>query len=314
MITLRLSAHSLDKAACPKRYYYYRVLQKAAAEAGPGLTQGIAGHAALAAWRRGLMLAAEKKITDPALAALQRQRSILEQEAAIDKAFAEGTPIPADDYRTPAYLKQIIEQYRAEHGPERWVWEEVEKEFEVELGMVAPLPLPGKLSEAVRVIWTGRRDAIGFDPDSGERFVFDDKFMSRDEGADREAAKNSRALKGYVWAYQKETSILLHGAYLRRTIIRAPTRPKPLNFTLPPDPPIRFSQEQLDEWRLDVLDAARAIVERDPADPAAWRMEESCCRHTFGCCDYLCVCELPPGEDRRRKLESPAFTTPHAKP
>lgn len=294
MMTLRLSAHSLDKAACPKRYYYYRVLQKAAAETGPGLVQGIAGHAAVAAWRRGL--------------------SVADQEAAIDRVFAEGAPIPADDHRTPAYLKAIIEQYRAEHKPERWAWEEVEKEFEVELGMVTPLPLPGILSEAVRVIWTGRRDAIGFDPDTGERFVFDDKFMSRDEGADREAAKNSRALKGYIWAYQKETGVHLHGAFLCRTIIRAPTKAKPLNFTMPLDPPIRFSQEQLDEWRLGVLDAARALVERDPAEPSAWRMEESCCRHTFGCCDYLCVCELPPGEDRRRMLESPAFVTPHSKP
>lgn len=291
MIELRLSAHSLDKFACPLRGYMYRFLRRAAAEHGPGLVQGIAGHAAVAAWRRGLSVEAQCK--------------------AIDEAFAAGTEIPADDYRTPGYLKDILEQYRAEHAAERWEWLEVERPFEVELGVISWGRVDASCGYC-RVIWTGRRDAVGRDLETGDLYVFDEKFMSRDEGADREAAKNSCALKGYCWSYQHETGQRIKGAYLRRTIIRKPTREKPLNFTLPPDPPILFSKDRLDEWKGNVLNRAREIVSRDPQDPVQWPMVETLCRHTFGTCDYLCVCEMSPGVDRERMLASPAFCEPHS--
>lgn len=286
MNELHLSAHSLDKAACPFRYYLYRVLEKVPEGVAPGLVQGIAGHAAVAAWRRGLDLAAQDK--------------------AVDDAFAQAPPIPAEDYRTPQYLKEILVQFRAEHAPEHWVWEEVEQPFEVPLGVVQT----HRLGE-VKVILTGRRDAVGYDPDSGHRYVIDNKFVSRDDGADYVAAKNSRALKGYVLSYRVQTGKPVHAAVLQRVVIRGPTKAKPLNFTLPPDPPIQFPDAVLEEWQRNTLKIAAAIAERDPEKPEEWPMEESVCRHTFGCCDYLEVCTLPPGLDRTRFLDTPAFTKPH---
>lgn len=276
MKKLLLSAHSLDLAACPRRYWYYRVAGRAPAVVSPALAQGIAGHGALARWRQG--------------------KSQAEQDAFIDSVFAVHPP-PLDDFRTPYYLREALVQYKAEHQEDtRWQWEEVEQEFEELLGRWGD----------TEIWWTGRRDAVGIFKPDGRRYVFDNKFVSRDESAEARAAQNSRALKGYCWSWgQRHPDRPVAGVIQRRVVIRPPTKAKAFNITFPLDPPIFFAPAVLDEWRVNTLSLAAQILSRND-QPLAWPMEESLCRRTWGCCDYIDVCTLPLG-DRPVKLASDAF-------
>lgn len=286
MKEFRISAHSLGMFACPFRGYMYRHLQKAAVTRSAALVQGTAGHASLAAWRRALPLEA--------------------QEKAVYDIFARN-PTPPEDFRTAGLLKEVLVQYRAQYSIEDFVWEEIEKDFELELGSVTGF------DGDYRVIFTGRRDAVAWSPSTGERYVVDDKFVSRDEGAELASARNSRALKGYLyeWNYSNPGK-RTYQAILRRTVIRKPTQKMPVNFTLPADPPLFFSEDRLQEWRLNTLSICAQILQRDPEVIDQWPMEESLCRTTFGCCDYLDVCTQPPGLSRMRLLDSPAFCLPHS--
>lgn len=283
MKPLFLSAHSLDVAACPRRYFYYRLLNRAPAAVTPALAQGIAGHGALARWRRG--------------------RSQAEQDEFIDKVFA-AHPVPADDYRSAAYLRDALVQYKAEYRePDRWTFEEVETTFQFSLGFV----------EDREVILTGRRDAVGMFED-GRRYILDNKFTSRDEQAAVKAATVSRAAKAYWWSWHSEhPDKPLAGVIQRRTIIRKPTKKDPLNFSFPADPVVRFDEEIIAEWARDTMRLARTISQRHEESIEDWPMEGALCRSTFGCCDYLDVCVLPPG-DRHYLLQSDAFRPSDSRP
>lgn len=303
MTTLTLSAHRLDVAACPRRLWYYQHAHgegRAPAAVSPALAQGIAGHGALAIWRRGF-------------AAESMTQSQQQQEYYIDRVFT-AHPQPPDDYRTPAYLKEALLQYKAEH-PElsQFDFEEVERTSVRPVGEVSV----DRLEAQVRVEWHVRRDAVARSRLDGKLYLIDNKFVSRDEQASVTAAQNSRAFKGGIWSWQDEhPDKPIHGVIQRRTVIRKPLvggkgkPPIPFNFAFPLDPPLLaadyFTPERLEEWRQGVLRKAVEILERDPADPTQWQMEEACCRHTYGCCDYLGVCVLPPG-DRLAKLGSDAF-------
>lgn len=279
MKQLRLSGHSCDKAACPMQYYLYRVQGRSLAGVSPALCQGIAGHGAIARWRRG--------------------QSQADQDAYVDAVFA-AHPQPEDDFRTPYYLREALAQYKVEHAElVTWDFEEVETAFELPLGVVEVA------GERVEVLWTGRRDAVGRFKVDGRRYVLDNKFSSRDQTADVVAYQNQGAFKGYCWSC-RESGKPVVGVIVRRMIIRAPTKPKPFNFSLPLDPPIYFSDEILDEWKNHTLLRAAELLARDPEQMEAWPMVSALCRGPFGCCDYLPVCLMPP-RDRLVKLMSDAY-------
>lgn len=305
MNTLTLSAHSLDKAACPARYFYYRHAHgtgRTPVGVVPALAQGIAGHGALAIWRKGpLTLMTQEGGGFPAPRREDDAAWQARQDAFVDRVFAAHPP-PPEDYRGAAYLKDALRQYKAEHREtETFDFEAVEDDFDLPLGTIGGL----------EVRWSGRADAVGVNRLDGRRYLIDNKFVSRDEQAELSSARNSRALKGYVWSWQQRfPDKPIHGVMLRRLVIRKPTKARPLNIDVPLDPPLLaadlFTPERLEEWREGTLRLAAQIAAHDPASPADWPMDESHCRHTWGCCDYLGVCTLPP-KDRLTKLGSDAF-------
>jgi len=242
---------------------------------------------------------------------LQGGGDVLAQEKAISAVLAE-TPTPADDYRTPGYLRDALAAFRAEFGAlfAGWTVEEREAQGCALLGTVEWMqPVDGgRVGQPVDLLWEFRRDLVGVDP-HGDRYVVDWKTSSRNEDAHYLAMKNSGQLMGYCWSWAAQhPERPIAGALPVRIILRKPSRTG-VAFEFPKDPPIVFGPERLDEWRRHTLAKVRALLARDPADLDDWPLasaELGCCRHTFGVCDYLAVCCLPPAE-RMRMLLSDAY-------
>lgn len=292
MQTLTLSAHRLDLAACPRRLWYYQhaLGGRAPALARAALVQGVAGHGALALWRKG-----------------EPQEK---QDAYVQRVFDAHT-LPEDDYRKPSYFSEALAQYRAEHRePEQFDIEEVEEEFKLPLGIVCIL----KHYDEWQILWTGRRDMVGVSKMDGKRYMISNKFVSQNRQADVKALANSRAEKSYWWAWeQQHPDKPLAGIIPRRCVIRAPRKDGKLNIELPIDDVIRFDPWQIQEWVTDTLQFAKAILSRDPNILSDWPMETALCKGPYGCCDYMDVCMLPP-EDRLLKLGNDTFKPSDERP
>lgn len=291
--TFTISAHSLGiYDRCPRAYMNYKVLGRKAVRSAAGMIAGTALHEGIAALLDGA--------------------SVAEQEGFLTSALAES-PIPADDYRTPAYLRDALAGFRAEFADvfKTWTIEEREQQGSVKLGYVEVTrgPVDGLYHrEDVPVMWEYRRDMVGTSPD-GLRYICDWKTSSRNEDAHYLVMKNSGQFMGYVWAWQQEhPDKPLAGVLPVRIILRKPSRTG-VAFEFPRDPPILFQPERIEEWHRHTLRKVQALLARDPEEPDDWPLaaaELGCCRHTYGCCDYLPVCTLKP-EDRMRYLATDAF-------
>lgn len=258
------------------------------------------------------------------LLALDRGKSITEQEAAIDTAVAFSPP-PPDEYRTAAYLKTALAAYRAEFPAPRWTTiEAMETWFDVELGTVevptAPWDssLPGYGVAHVR--WSGRVDRVEAGLD-GRRYVVEYKTSSFDRQADWVAMHNSDQLPGYAWWYTASTGLPVHGGKLRRIVMRKPSvKGKGVTYEFPNDPPIMFTAAQIEEWRTNTLRLGAELLARSAAYETDWPMQRGLCVGRFGPCEYLCSargeafgpCSLP-AENRAAVLASDLYegVTPH---
>jgi len=301
---IRLSPNSLGHYnVCRRFHWYYKIRDRRLVRTSPGRANGTAMHAGMLALNQG--------------------KSVAEQEAAIDAAFA-ASPTPVDDYRQASFAKDGLAAFRAEFGSTfaDWTIEETEAQGEVELGRIhwgvysprnpasdflfVKRSVAEPEHEAV-VMFEFRRDLVAVSPE-GQRFVFDYKTASRNEQVEYEAAKVSGALKAYARTYQMQHGKPVHGAYLIRLIMRKPSRTG-VAFEFPKDGPIYFSDAVLDEWQRQTLRIAREILERDPNDPDDWPLsstDKGACRFQWGACDYLGVCQLPPA-DRLLKLSTDEF-------
>ncbi len=294
--TFTISAHSLGiYDRCSRAYLHYKVHGRKAVRSSAGMIAGTALHDGIAALGEG--------------------ESQAEQEARIAEVL-RVTPTPPDDYRTPGYLRDALAAFRAEFGDTfaGWTVEEREAQGTVELGHIAV-----SYNDLVTVLWEFRRDLVGVDRD-GRRWIVDWKTASRNEDAHYLAMKNSGQFMGYLWSWnQQHPERVALGVLPVRIILRKPTRTG-TTFEFPKDAPILFPQERLEEWRRHTLAKVQALLARDPKDLDQWPLaaaELGLCRHTYGCCDYLPVCCMKPGEDRERMLASDAFEpadagkTPH---
>lgn len=299
--TFTISAHSLGiYDRCTRAYLHYKVHGRKAVRSSAGLIAGTALH--------------------EGIASLQASESVEAQERALD-AVLWATPVPPEDYRTPGYLREALAAFRAEFGATfaGWKIEEREAQGVLELGTVtvrAPSkdPYNTDAPESVKVLWEFRRDLVGVDPE-GRRYVVDWKTSSRNEDAQYQAYKNSGQFMGYLWSWnQQHPDRPALGVLPVRIILRKPTRTGTV-FEFPKDSPILFPQERIDEWRRHTLLKVQALLARDPKDPEHWPLasaELGLCRHTYGCCDYLPVCCMKPGEDRERMLASDAYESADA--
>ncbi len=293
MTTLRFSANSLGHYnVCRRFYWMYKVLKRRRVRSSVGRVAGKGIHAGIEAMNRG--------------------RSVAEQEAAIDAVLA-AEPVPIEDYRQPAYLRDALAAFRAEYAPRmaHFVIEEVEAHSEIELGQVEYRLPSGEIAVA-RVIFEFRRDLVAVSPES-VRAVYDYKTASRNEQAEVEASRVSSAYKGYCWTYRKQTGKPCNWVQQRRIIMRKPSK-SGISFEFPEDGAIYFSDEILDEWHRQTLRTAVEILERNPQDPDAWALTGStsgACRNQWGVCDYASVCQLPP-DQRPLKLSTDEFESSDA--
>jgi len=246
---------------------------------------------------------------------MQNGGDVAAQEKAIDDVLAETPITPHEkEYRNAAFLKDALAAFRAEHGTlfAGWQREEIEKHGVVDLGHTPYRMASGEMGEAL-VRWEYRRDMVAVDPD-GQRLCIDWKTSARNEEAQIKAMENSGQFMGYVvsWLIQHPDKPMV-GVQPVRLILRKPTK-NGVCFELPKDGPIYFPQSRLDEWKRHTLRKAREILERNPQEADDWPMacaELGCCRHTFGVCEFLCVCVLPPS-DRALKLATDEFEdSPH---
>lgn len=290
--TFTISAHSLGVYdRCARAYLHYKVHGRKAVRSAAGLIAGTALHEGIGSLLDG----------DPTPA----------QEAAMADVLA-ATPIPPEDYRSLGYLRDALGAFRAEFGSTfgRWTIEERETQGVLELGVVEHAPfLIAPYTVPVTVMWEFRRDMVGVDPD-GRRYIVDLKTSSRNEDAQYLAYKNSGQFMGYLWSWnQQHPDRPALGVLPVRIILRRPSKTGVM-FEFPKDSPILFPQERIDEWRRHTLRKVRELLARNPDDPEDWPLasaELGLCRHTYGCCDYLPVCCMKPGEDRERLLASDAY-------
>ncbi len=294
MTTLRLSANRLGiKDRCDAAYRYYAILNRRPVGKSSGLVAGLAVHDAAPIWKRG--------------------GSVAEQNAAIDAVLAEHPIIASEkEYRTGPYLKDAWAAFRVELDLlfAHWVIDEMEKPFVIVLGTVPYRShVDGSWQEAI-VEWEGRRDLVGVDP-FGDRYIVDYKSMSRMDEASLKAYQNSGQFIGYdhSWRVQYPDKPL-KGVQPIRLVMRKPSvKGGGVKYEIPKDGPVIISEERRLEWVRHTLRKARDILERDPTNLDDWPLacaELGCCRHTFGCCEYIDVCLLPPG-DRALKLSTDEF-------
>jgi len=308
MTTITLSSTSAGMySRCPTAYRTVYVLDRRPVGKGSGLIAGTAIHAPMP-----LLLAG---------------KPVAEQEAAVDAVLTQ-TPIPASEkeYRTAGYIKDALAAFRAEHASTfaHWTIEEVEQQGIVELGEVT-YTLPQQPSSIIepypyapfravaKVLWEFRRDLVGVDPD-GRRWIVDWKTSAREEEAQIKAMQNSGQFMGYIASWQiQHPDKPVAGVQPIRIIMRKPYK-NGVNFGFPKDGGLFFSQARIDEWKRHTLRKARELLERDPQDADAWPMaatELGCCRHTYGCCEFIGVCVLDPAE-RALKLSTDEFESAKA--
>ncbi len=289
MTTLRISANSVGHYnVCRRFYWIYKVLNRRRVRSSVGRVAGKGIHAGIEGMNRG--------------------RSVAEQDSAIDAVLA-AEPMPVEDYRQAAYLRDALAAFRAEYMPRlaHWVIEEVEAHSEIELGLVTHEGQGRGDMHQVRVVYEFRRDLVAVSPE-GVRSVWDFKTASRNEQAEVEASRVSSAYKGYCWTYRKQTGKPCNWVQQRRIIMRKPSK-SGVAFEFPEDGAIYFSDEVLDEWHRQTLRTAVEILERNPQDPDSWPLSGTtlgACRMQFGVCDFCSVCELPP-DQRMLKLSTDEF-------
>lgn len=297
MTTLTLSSTSIGMySRCPAAYRMVYILDRRPVRSGSGLIAGTAIHAGITELVRG--------------------RDAAKQDAAIDAVLAE-TPIAASEkeYRSAGYIKDALAAFRPEYASmfAGWTIEECEQQGVVTLGEVEYHPAWSAGNQRASIQWEFRRDLVGIAP-NGERWVVDWKSTSRDEDAQLKAYKNSGQFMGYVVAWNIEhPDKPVRGVQPVRIVMRKPSKTG-VSFSIPHDDAVRFSDERLAEWRRHTLRKAREILERDPQDADAWPLahtELGCCRHTYGCCEFIDVCCLNPS-DRALKLSTDEFESASA--
>lgn len=309
VLTLTLSPNSLAQAACPKRYWYYKVRGRKLVGKGAGAAAGTAVHAGFARYNR-----AEST-------SLQESALLTEWNKARDAgAFEEF------DYRTPTYLQDALAQLRATMGLAMAGWRvlEVERRAKMVIGAVTEhhvhpgwrgyLPANPRDLSFVAVEMEYVRDLVVEVIATGEVWIVDLKTASQDRQAEIAAYETSDQFKCYTWASRKaHPEWNLKGVQPVRLLMRRPVakkseKTKP-TYEVQMCKPLRYDDEMIEEWTDGVLHRAADLLRRDPDDPRDWPMLActGTCFGPYGNCDYLPVCTLPSG-DRLLKLSTTMFT------
>ena len=268
-----------------------------------------------------------------------------EQLALIDKAY-EGVELPLEEFRTAARYKEVVKAYNQHWREEPFRVRGVQTPFRLVLGRVP-------VSDSFWIRYAAMQgmtlsELSGKMPDSlfpsllivevqgiidlwGEltehNIVVDTKTSQNDIGSNYD---NSAQMKCYMWALQElgrlqpdKFPAKVHCAQINGVIIRKPYKnsgrvakenDKPRNDFVRPFPSF-FSEERLEEWRLDTLkwvETALGWVADDhfPQNERACGFYMDAMFRNFGTfgkvCPYLQICSIPK-DQRELALSSDSF-------
>lgn len=216
-----------------------------------------------------------------------------QMKAAIDDGFA-GLDL-LEEYRTPVLYKTVLDAYNKQWGREPF------DVIGVQVPMAVPLGTVHNFQSRINVVLQGIPDMLVRLPD-GNTYVWDSKTMN--DWSDRKLVEweNNSQTKAYAWGFQELARLhpelglpeRISGFMLNAIIIR-----KPSDSTRVKLPRIEFrrpiflyTQEQLEEWRIDTL-AWIGMALQWVADDHFPQNEKSCANHYGKACPYLGVCTFP---------------------
>jgi hypothetical protein len=223
--------------------------------------------------------------------------------------YFEKYPPPPEDYRTWKFLSEHIMSYVGYAN----VFDDfevitlaigepaIELYFEYDLGEVDFDGMwEGRHLEKVRVIWTGRIDAIIRREE--KLWIMDHKTTAVIGPNFFSSFLNASAPMGYTWAAQRMLGEEVSGLYLNAIGVRRPTKtgvPFEVQRQM-----FTFEPERLEEWHYNTLTLVSDFLSH--LDRGFFPMETVWCVNKFGPCKYLDVCSMPPAH-RQAMLDSNSY-------
>lgn len=270
---------------CPKSFYYYHERKREGSEDRWALVVGKVIHEALAL-----------RYVDPNPDDVARLEPLMLRR--VEELFAEHD-VPAEDYRTPLYVQDIIRLYNKSYAVDRrriWWYNgapQVEVPFAVPLGEVNSIP----------VIWTGRIDRITWmlgQPES-DLWVVDTKSTTQMGGTFFDQFTMHGGLKGYCFFVHAATGIwpkgvIIDGIALRKWSVKG-KGPECLDMQIP----YTNLPDQVAEWRRDTLRKIETMLHYRAT--GHWPMQTSWCFGKYGRCPYYAIDSVPESQ-REMVLES----------
>lgn len=227
---------------------------------------------------------------------------------AVHTHFA-ASPQPVEDFRDAAHAVRVLDAYLDHYPIEMFKLLSVpgtdkpliELPFSLELGTVQNIP----------IIWTGRIDA--FIENNEGTWSFDHKTAFQfGSGFEADMGTNGGQL-GYVWAMKQLSGRKPTGYRINAIRVRKPSKaskygdgggPAPVDATDFARLPFHVSDDDLEEWRDDVLHLIRDLF--FDHDTGSFPRSRKSCSGKYGPCDMYEVCTAPRAS-RQQILDSPMF-------
>lgn len=241
--------------------------------------------------------------------------------------WLQENPQPMGDFRTYEHACKVMEAYNAAYPVEPFEILKnskgepfVESSFAFPLGTVyleTPQLVPDK--QRVLVLWSGRIDLAILNSDGEWTFDHKTAFMFGDQWRDDLAQNGGQ--HGYCWAFQQVFGRKPRGFVINGIRVRKPSRKAEYEQIAPVDNtdfvriPFEVSQDNIEEWREDVLALISSLFSQHAT--GFFPRCRKACVSKFGQCDFYSVCSLP-RDQREQVLNSTLYAdntwTPLNKP
>lgn len=274
---------TLEKLKCPQLWYLEALRKRTLASSKAGRNFGSGLHIG---WARRYRECLERPVTPEVT-------TLINDDMA--KWFEEH-PQPFDDFRTHAHACTVMAAYNAHYGlePFKIITNPSTGKPIVEASFALPL---GKVHDTP-IIWCGKIDlgtednnGIWAGPDHKTTFQFGETF-------DMQMARDGGQL-GYTWALWQVLGKRPRGYIIDAVRIRRASKRSEYNDLPPVDAsdfkriPYDVTEENLTEWREDVLDSIEFLFHLyDTQHFPHWRWH---CTNKYGRCDMYDVCSVAKG-------------------
>lgn len=306
---------------CNRKSFHYLVRGRESTGVSAALTFGGAFHSALEQrYKRGLRFVDDNTTTT--IGDKEVRLSAL-QDAFIDR-YMLGIKLHEDEHRTPDRCKNVVRAYNERYAQEPFEFIEVNGKPLCEVGFAVPLcrvpvqrtmrgwqtdePTHEIYINDILVVWTGRIDLpVLWD---GVPTIIDHKTTSMLGTTFADQFRLSPQMLGYCWAANNipELTRLIGGKRFQSLCVNAACIRKPTRTGVPTEF-VRnryfYDDSLMDEWLLDtnclVTEFIMNFVEGYFPKKANW------CIGKYGACQYLDVCSMPVGNQRRVMLNSDRY-------